>query len=115
MRRRCGSHAAPICPGIDSFTYLSRLRGRAQTHPRPAELDALMAARPGHRRIAEDGDGDSLQSQLAETGCNYVVGQFAFGDLTRDECLRSIELFADEVMPALRANVDVPGRCSAKR
>jgi hypothetical protein len=45
-----------------------------------------------------------LQSQLAETRCNYVVGQFAFGDLTRDECLRSIKLFADEVMPALRAS-----------
>jgi hypothetical protein len=45
----------------------------------------------------------SLQAQLAETGCNYIVGQFAFGDLTRDECLRSIGLFADEVMPVLRA------------
>jgi hypothetical protein len=44
-----------------------------------------------------------LQSQLSETRCNYVVGQFAFGDLTRDECLRSIRLFADEVIPALRA------------
>jgi hypothetical protein len=32
-----------------------------------------------------------------------MVGQFTFGDLTREECLRSISLFADEVMPALRA------------
>ena len=45
-----------------------------------------------------------LRPQLAETGCNYVVGQFAFGDLTRDECLRSIGLFANGVMPALRAS-----------
>jgi hypothetical protein len=45
---------------------------------------------------------DFLASQLAMTRCNYVVGQFAFGDLTRAECLRSISLFADEVMPALR-------------
>jgi hypothetical protein len=45
---------------------------------------------------------DFLASQLAETGCNYVVGQFAFGDLTRDECLRSIGLFASEIMPALQ-------------
>jgi hypothetical protein len=44
-----------------------------------------------------------LDSQLAETGCNYVVGQFAFGDLTRAESLQSIGLFASEVMPLLRA------------
>jgi len=44
-----------------------------------------------------------LRAQLAETGCNYIVGQFAFGDLTCDEALRSIKLFADEVMPPLRA------------
>jgi hypothetical protein len=30
------------------------------------------------------------------------VGQFAFGDLSREEALRSIGLFADEVMPKLR-------------
>src|SRR6266700_2966707 len=40
--------------------------------------------------------------KLAETGCNYVVGQFAFGDLTRAESLQSIGLFASEVMPLLR-------------
>jgi hypothetical protein len=45
-----------------------------------------------------------LSSQLKETGCNYLVGQFAFGDLTRDESLQSIGLFASEVMPVLRAN-----------
>jgi hypothetical protein len=44
-----------------------------------------------------------LASQLAETGCNYVVGQFVFGDLTREESLQSIGLFAREVMPLLRA------------
>jgi hypothetical protein len=48
-----------------------------------------------------------LSSQLAETGCNYVVGQFAFGDLDLAECLQSIELFASEVMPKLRADADV--------
>ena len=31
-------------------------------------------------------------------------GQFAFGDLTLDETLHSIDLFAREVMPALRAH-----------
>jgi hypothetical protein len=31
-----------------------------------------------------------------------MVGQFAFGDLTLAESLRSIGLFASEVMPVLR-------------
>jgi hypothetical protein len=31
-----------------------------------------------------------------------VVGQFAFGDLSLAETLRSIELFVRDVMPALR-------------
>ncbi len=88
-------------PWYQSFTYLPRLLGRTQTHPRPAEFDPLMergqgiAGSPATVR-------NLLASQLAETGCNYVVGQFAFGDLTRDDCLRSIGLFAAEVMPALR-------------
>jgi hypothetical protein len=81
---------------------LPRLRGRAQTHPRPPEWDALVAVGQG---VAGSPNAvtEFLQSQLTETHCNYVVGQFAFGDLTRDECLRSIKLFSDEVMPALRA------------
>ena len=43
-----------------------------------------------------------LRAQLDHTGCNYVVGQFAFGDLSLPDMLRSVALFADEVMPALR-------------
>jgi alkanesulfonate monooxygenase SsuD/methylene tetrahydromethanopterin reductase-like flavin-dependent oxidoreductase (luciferase family) len=89
-------------PWHRSFTHLPRLRGRAQTHPRPPQWDELVAVGQG---IAGSPQTVSafLQSQLAETQCNYVVGQFAFGDLSRDECLRSIKLFADEVMSALRA------------
>src|SRR5580700_10819954 len=89
-------------PWHRSFTHLPRLRGRAQTHPRPPEWDALVAVGQGIAGSPQTVTA-FLQSQLAETQCNYVVGQFAFGDLTRDECLRSIKLFADEVMPGLRA------------
>jgi alkanesulfonate monooxygenase SsuD/methylene tetrahydromethanopterin reductase-like flavin-dependent oxidoreductase (luciferase family) len=93
-------------PWYDSFTLLSRKRGRAQTHPRPPEFDMLVERGQG---IAGSPDTVRrfLSAQLAETGCNYVVGQFAFGDLTLDECLRSIALFAGEVMPALRADSGV--------
>ena len=38
----------------------------------------------------------------ATSGCEYYVGAFAFGDLTHAEYMRSIELFADEVMPHFR-------------
>ncbi len=42
----------------------------------------------------------SIAGEAEATGYNYVVLQFAFGTLTRDQVLRSIDLFAEEVMPA---------------
>ena len=42
-----------------------------------------------------------LRRQIAITGSNYLVGQFVFGDLSLDEALRSIALFAHAVMPDL--------------
>jgi hypothetical protein len=45
-----------------------------------------------------------IRKQMSEAGADYFVGQFAFGDLTLDETLHSIDLFAREVMPALRAH-----------
>jgi hypothetical protein len=39
---------------------------------------------------------------LAQSGANYCVGQFVFGDMSVDEALHSIGLFVREVMPALR-------------
>jgi alkanesulfonate monooxygenase SsuD/methylene tetrahydromethanopterin reductase-like flavin-dependent oxidoreductase (luciferase family) len=42
-----------------------------------------------------------LREQVRESGINYVVGQFAFGDMPTAAALRSIELFGSQVMPAL--------------
>lgn len=96
-------------PWYLSFTHLPRLLGRDQAHPRPPQFEALMergqgiAGSPASVR-------DALAAQLAETGCNYVVGQFAFGDMSCEEALRSIDLFARQVMPALRgAAAAAPG------
>jgi hypothetical protein len=36
------------------------------------------------------------------TGANYFVGSFFFGTLTTEQTLRSLRLFAEEVMPAFR-------------
>jgi alkanesulfonate monooxygenase SsuD/methylene tetrahydromethanopterin reductase-like flavin-dependent oxidoreductase (luciferase family) len=84
-----------------SFTYLHTRAEYMPAHPRPETFD----------EIAADGRGMSgspatilalARKQIAETGANYFVGQFAFGDMTTDETLRSIELFTREVMPGLR-------------
>jgi alkanesulfonate monooxygenase SsuD/methylene tetrahydromethanopterin reductase-like flavin-dependent oxidoreductase (luciferase family) len=50
---------------------------------------------------------DILRAQLAESGANYLVVRFAYGDLTLGESLRSLELFQRHVMPALRESVAV--------
>src|SRR5258707_6437774 len=85
-----------------SFTHLFRLHGRPQSHPRPATFDLVVERGQGiagsPATVAE-----FLSSQLDETQCNYVVGQFAFGDLSLRECLQSIGLFVRDVMPRLRA------------
>jgi alkanesulfonate monooxygenase SsuD/methylene tetrahydromethanopterin reductase-like flavin-dependent oxidoreductase (luciferase family) len=44
-----------------------------------------------------------LADQLAGSAFNYLVCQLAFGDLTTAEVTTSAELFAEHVMPALRA------------
>jgi alkanesulfonate monooxygenase SsuD/methylene tetrahydromethanopterin reductase-like flavin-dependent oxidoreductase (luciferase family) len=46
---------------------------------------------------------DVLAAQVAETGINYFLCRAAFGDLSYAQTLRSVELFAREVMPALVA------------
>jgi alkanesulfonate monooxygenase SsuD/methylene tetrahydromethanopterin reductase-like flavin-dependent oxidoreductase (luciferase family) len=87
-----------------SFTHLHRKFNRQSMHPRPPEFDALYEVGQG---VAGSPATVTkfLREQIEATGMNYVVGQFAFGDLTLDETLRSIELFAREVMPALQDRV----------
>jgi alkanesulfonate monooxygenase SsuD/methylene tetrahydromethanopterin reductase-like flavin-dependent oxidoreductase (luciferase family) len=46
---------------------------------------------------------EQLQAQIDESGVNYVACRFAFGDITFEETRRSVELFAEQVMPRLRA------------
>ena len=41
------------------------------------------------------------QRYAAETGANYFVGSFHWGDLSHQEACRSLELFASEAMPAV--------------
>ena len=86
-----------------SFNYLFNLRGgKGPVHQRPADLETLIKIGQG---IAGSPNTvtEFLKAQMAESGANYVVGQFAFGDLSLSEILRSLELFTRHVMPELRS------------
>jgi alkanesulfonate monooxygenase SsuD/methylene tetrahydromethanopterin reductase-like flavin-dependent oxidoreductase (luciferase family) len=41
-----------------------------------------------------------IADEIAATGVNYYVCDFAFGRMTHEEAMRSVNLFAKEVMPA---------------
>ncbi|MDP2603248.1 MAG: LLM class flavin-dependent oxidoreductase [Deltaproteobacteria bacterium] len=84
------------------FYFLFSLRGGKPAHPRPAEFDQMMEIGQAVAGTPENVSA-FLQSQLNVSAANYLVGQFAFGDLSLAESLRSVELFARLVMPALRA------------
>jgi hypothetical protein len=43
---------------------------------------------------------EQLPRLLEVSGCNYVIGAFAWGTLTAAQTRRSLRLFAEEVMPA---------------
>jgi len=88
-------------PWRESFLWLFK---RHNSAPRivdvlPPSFDELMAVGNG---IA--GSPETVRNWIAEevaaTGINYFVSWMAFGDLTVDESLRSLDLFAREVMPA---------------
>lgn len=86
-----------------NFSWLYHIHGRSPMRgERSKDFDSL-------RDIERKGIAGSpatvteyLARQVEETGTNYLVGQFAFGDLSRAEVLKSIELFGQHVMPALR-------------
>jgi alkanesulfonate monooxygenase SsuD/methylene tetrahydromethanopterin reductase-like flavin-dependent oxidoreductase (luciferase family) len=83
-----------------SFYHLFQLHGGGPVHQRPAELDALIQIGQG---VAGSPSTVTalLEAQVAQTKANYLVGQFAFGDLSLAESLRSLELFTAHVMPSL--------------
>lgn len=51
---------------------------------------------------------EQLRQELPKLGGNYFVATFAFGTLTEERSLRSIDLFAREVMPAMSREVQTP-------
>jgi alkanesulfonate monooxygenase SsuD/methylene tetrahydromethanopterin reductase-like flavin-dependent oxidoreductase (luciferase family) len=87
---------------IANFNYLRVESG--DTSGRAAYLADFEA------RLAEGlhivGSPDTVKQRVQEhielTGTNYFVGSFCFGSLTGEQTLRSLRLFAEEVMTAYR-------------
>jgi hypothetical protein len=72
----------------------------------PPEIDAFMEV--GLAAVGTPAEVRArLEAQLGESGVNYVGCRFAFGDLSFAESMRSLDLFAREVMPHLRARARV--------
>lgn len=89
-----------------SFHYLYHLHGRSPVQgERPAEFQAVIDEGRGIAGTPET-VANYLAPHVAESGINYVVGQFAFGDLSLAESLRSVKLFGREVMPRLRSGAE---------
>jgi alkanesulfonate monooxygenase SsuD/methylene tetrahydromethanopterin reductase-like flavin-dependent oxidoreductase (luciferase family) len=83
-----------------NFTYRYVRRGNAERYAdRKGFEDELARGRivvgsPGTVR-------ERLGDYLNRSGANYILGCFTFGSLTLPQILRSVELFASEVVPAL--------------
>ncbi len=84
------------------FTHLFRRLGRTNKHPRPDHWDMLQAQGKGVAGSPQT-VARFLSQQMATSRCNYCVAQIAFGDQSLAELRESIDLFAREVMPAMRA------------
>jgi len=82
-----------------SFTHLWRLHGD-ERHTRPLDVDQLLAE--GKLYV---GSPETVARQVAEAVAvgevNYVAGSFAWGSLDLETSLRSVQLFRDEVVPAV--------------
>jgi len=74
-----------------------------------SELERFDQQRPGRANpnrlggVALAGSPAAVREYMDEyltTGANYFVCSFQWGDLTHEQAMRSIELFATEVMPA---------------
>jgi alkanesulfonate monooxygenase SsuD/methylene tetrahydromethanopterin reductase-like flavin-dependent oxidoreductase (luciferase family) len=72
--------------------------------PNPAALPAetFDAAEQSGRAIAGTSAkvADSLRRDITDAGVNYLLCRFCFGDMPHDAALRSVQLFARDVMPA---------------
>ncbi|HEY2707352.1 MAG TPA: LLM class flavin-dependent oxidoreductase [Caulobacteraceae bacterium] len=87
--------AAGAAPPTPVGPQPARLGGPASFSPDEAMAgESLLVGSPSTIR-------DYVRRYAAESGANYYVGSFSWGDLTHAESSKSLRLFAEEVMPAV--------------
>ena len=91
----------------EHFSWLWDKKGIPFPFPYPQTLEEHMAAGlsvvGSPRTVA-----DAFAHELDASGGNAVIGHMIFGSLAYEDALQSIELFAREVMPVLKARAAVP-------
>jgi len=84
--------------------FIQRFVEHGESHSYGDAADFELAMAEGHMLA---GSPSTIARQLTEyvdrTGANYIQGAFAFGSFSREQILRSIDLFAREVMPRVNA------------
>ena len=85
----------------EGFIYLWRMRGIKPPFTTYTEdFDAIL--KNGQAIVGSpDTVRETIASQAKDAGLNYFLLRFAFGDLTLQESMRSVDLFASLVKPAL--------------
>ena len=85
------------------FLWLFEIHGQTPTHwERSSTFDILRDAEERGVAGSPATVTEWLTRHIEATGANTVVGQHQFGDMTLDETLGSLELYAAKVMPELR-------------
>ena len=84
----------------EHLTHLTRKHGQPNllnVNPAsPAAVTRLVAGSPA--TVARE-----LAQIVRESGINYLLLVFSFGDLAPERAMRSMDLFVADVMPALRS------------
>jgi alkanesulfonate monooxygenase SsuD/methylene tetrahydromethanopterin reductase-like flavin-dependent oxidoreductase (luciferase family) len=120
------SHVAEPKFGVSRHIYVAATDAEALDTARTAytEFDTNFTDRPAVRVAASRrgdfetalaagsiyaGSPETVRAQVQQffdaTGANYFVGVFAYGNLTTDQVLNSMRLFAHEVIPNVRPAV----------
>jgi alkanesulfonate monooxygenase SsuD/methylene tetrahydromethanopterin reductase-like flavin-dependent oxidoreductase (luciferase family) len=88
---------------FSAYTHLYRVFGGSHNRgEQPGEFDGICADLGRGFAGSPQTVLASVREHSAAASVNYFLGQFAFGDMSLGETLRSVELFARHVMPALR-------------
>ena len=84
----------------DSFTHLWRKAG-SERFSGPIDLDDLIAEGKAYVGSPQT-VADMITGAVTAGDVNYLAGAFAWGSLSTDDSLRSLRLFRDVVIPAVR-------------